>query len=85
MIITFDLLNNSIDYLENSMNAYIQADENGEYGNFANDKNKSKFKLAFILLCQSMELLLKYKLQTINFALVWFRKDEKCNFFMLQR
>lgn len=47
MIITFDLLNNSIDYLENSFKAYIQANENGEYGNFADEKNKAKFKVSF--------------------------------------
>ena len=79
MVISFDLLNNSIDYLENSLNAYIQADENGEYGNFADEKNKSRFKVAFVLLCQAMELLLKYKLQKINSALVYENIDQIIN------
>lgn len=79
MIITFDLLNNSIDYLENSFKAYIQANENGEYGNFADEKNKAKFKVSFVLLCQSVELLLKYKLQTINPALVFENIDQIIN------
>ena len=77
MVISFDLLNNSIDYLENSLDAYIQANENGEYGNFANKKLKSRFKVSFVLLCQSVELLLKYKLQTINPALVYENIDQR--------
>lgn len=79
MIIKFDLLNNSIDYLENSLLAYIQANENGEYGVYADKKNKSKFKVSFVLLCQAMELLLKYRLQSINSALVYDNIDQKIN------
>lgn len=75
MILKFNLLENSIDYLVSSIDLYYEADENGEYGNFASFRNKRKWKTAFILLCQATELILKYGLQKTNTALIYDNLD----------
>ena len=71
MILKFNLIENSVDYLMNSFDIYFEADEDGEYGNFSTVENKRKWKVAFVLLCQAVELLLKCGLQNINEALVY--------------
>ena len=70
MILKLELLQNSIDYFENSLEAYIEADENGEYGNYSDINKKKRWKVAVVFICQALELIFKYKLQTINASIL---------------
>lgn len=67
-----NLLESSYDYLRNSLELYKVADEYGTHDYQRSDmKNKAKWKLAFVTLVQSAELLLKAGLQKINPKLIY--------------
>ena len=67
-----NLLENSIDYLENSLELFEIADEGSTHEDTqSNIENKRKWKLAFITLIQSIELLLKEALFRENHNLIY--------------
>lgn len=67
MNIKMNLIENSRDYLINSIELYAVADEFGTHSEDKSDKKKkAKWKLAFVSIVQSMELLLKYCLYLEN-------------------
>lgn len=67
MEIKMNLLENSQDYIINSLELYSVADEYGTHRiENSNKENKAKWKLAFISLVQGFEILLKYGLEMIN-------------------
>lgn len=76
-----DLLQNSYDYIENSLELFSIADEYGEHReNRTMLSNKRKWKLAFITLVQALELLFKEKLFRTNNNLIYEDIDlEKVN------
>lgn len=78
MVLELDLLSNSVDYVGQSLELAFVADEFGEHRSRASDINKkTKWKTAFVLLIQGMELLLKYRLSLINEVLIYSNIDSK--------
>lgn len=78
MRLRLNLLENSHDYIISALELYKVADEYGTHREEKADiKNKVKWKLAFIALAQSFELLLKYGLFLINSNLVYADIDNK--------
>jgi len=72
MEIKMNLLENSQDYIINSLELYGIADEYGTHLKEKTEiKNKAKWKLAFISLVQGFEILLKYGLEMINPILIY--------------
>lgn len=72
MKIIMNLLENSQDYIINSLEFYSVADEYGTHRKEkSNIEKKTKWKLAFISLVQGFELLLKYGLERINPTLIY--------------
>lgn len=72
-----NLIENSYDYLMNALDLYKVADEAGTHlAMHSNIKKKSKWKLAFVSLVQSFELLLKYLLFQTNRTLIYENIDE---------
>jgi hypothetical protein len=73
-----NLLENSFDYLINSLELYQIADESGVHTKEkSNLNNKSKWKLSFVSMVQAFELLLKYGLYLINPSLLYSDIDSK--------
>jgi len=78
MKIELDLLNNSYDYLHTSLIHYKIADEFGNHDDErSNLLNKQKWKTAFVMLVQAVELLLKQVLFDIHPNLI--RQDIDVN------
>jgi hypothetical protein len=72
MEINMNLLENSQDFIINSLELFGLADEHGTHRvEKANIENKTKWKLAFISLVQGFEILLKYGLEKINPILIY--------------
>ncbi len=60
MKIQLDLLENSLDFLKESLEQFIIADENGTHHSYrSNYHKKVKWKMAFLNLVQAIELLMK--------------------------
>ena len=73
-----NLLENSLDYLNESLGYYKDIGYEESHDKDRNTiEDKRKWKTTFILLVQAMELLLKYSLTKINEVLVYENIDEK--------
>lgn len=67
-----NLRENMEDFLYNSLDYYIIADESGTHDpQRSNIENKKKWKIAFIFLVQAVELLIKEALYRVNPSLVY--------------
>lgn len=78
MLVELNLIENSFDYLEESLNYYLICDEYGEHNeSYSTIKNKVKWKTAFILLVQSFELLVKAALEQKLDILIYENIDSK--------
>ena len=84
MEITMDILQNSKDYLNQSIELADIADEFGNHDEDKANKNaKIKWKLAFICIVQSLELLCKNILHEINDKLIYKDIDTDTNGFSI--
>lgn len=82
MEIKMNLLENSEDYLEQSIELAVMADEFGNHGKDKTNKYlKAKWKLAFICMVQSLEVLCKSILYEINEKLIYKDIDIEPNIF----
>ncbi len=80
MKIELDLLNNSYDYLKESIELYVIADEDGTHETkFSNYNNKRKWKMAYITLVLAFELLIKECLQRYSSILIYENMDTPIN------
>jgi len=80
MKIEFDLLNNSYDYLQESVELYAIADEDGTHETrFSNYNNKRKWKMAYITLVLSFELLIKECLRRYSSIMIFENLDAPLN------
>lgn len=72
MKIQLELLDNAYDYLEESLKFYEIADERGEHEKiFCKYSRKTKWKIAFVLLVQSFELIVKECLKNFSPILIY--------------
>lgn len=72
MVISLNLLENSYDYLHESYRYFLIADENGLHEEkLSIYENKAKWKMAYITLVQSFELLIKEVLRNIAPILIY--------------
>lgn len=72
MKISLNLLDNSYDYLQESYSNYLIADENGAHDEkWSSYENKLKWKIAYVTLLQSFELLIKEVLRNITPILIY--------------
>lgn len=80
MKIEFDLLNNSYDYLQESVELFTIADENGTHETrFSDYNNKRKWKMAYITLVLAFELLIKECLHRYSSILIFENMDTPLN------
>lgn len=80
MKIEFDLLNNSYDYLKESIELFAIADEDGIHETrFSNYNNKRKWKMAYITLVLAFELLVKECLRRYSSILIFENLDTQLN------
>jgi hypothetical protein len=80
MKIEFDLLNNSYDYLQESVELFTIADENGTHETSLSDyNNKRKWKMAYITLVLAFELLIKECLRRYSSILIFENLDAPLN------
>ena len=72
MVISLNLLENSYDYLQESCRCFLTADENGTHEEkWSRYDSKLKWKMAYVTLVQSFELLIKEVLRNIAPILIY--------------
>lgn len=80
MKIKLSLLENSLDFLKESLDHYVIANERGEHHHYHSDYSKKiKWKMAFINLVQAIELLMKEIISRISPALIQSNIDSFAN------
>lgn len=80
MKIELDLLNNSYDYLKESIELFVIADEDGIHETrLSNHNNKRKWKMAYITLVLAFELLIKECLRRYSSILIFENMDAPIN------